>query len=148
MTTSSAWHVVTPGVVTLPDGVAVRVRGLRGRPPEGPEPDLGVYLSARDPGHQPWPHLWIPWPDFRLPRHPGSALRMLRASADSAQTQRVEIACRGGIGRSGCALAVLAIDAGVPPTEAVDWVREHLHPRAVETRWQRRWVESVTPRYA
>lgn len=148
MSTPSGWHVVTPGVVTLPDGTNVRVRGLRRRAPDGPDPDLGIYLTGRDPGRQPWPHLWVPWPDFRLPRDPDTALRMLRAAADAARVQRVEVACGGGVGRSGCALAIMAIDTGLPPDQAVAWVREHLHPRAVETRWQRRWVESVTPRSA
>ena len=30
-----------------------------------------------------------------------------------------------------------------PPDEAVAWVRERYHPRAVETPWQRRWVLAV-----
>jgi len=29
---------------------------------------------------------------------------------------------------------------GVPAAEAVDYVREHYHRRAVETLWQRRYV--------
>jgi len=35
---------------------------------------------------------------------------------------------------------VLAVLSGVPSADAVAWVRDHYHPRAVETPWQRRWV--------
>jgi hypothetical protein len=34
---------------------------------------------------------------------------------------------------------------GVPPSAAVAFVREHYHPRAVETPWQRRFVRQFTP---
>lgn len=50
------------------------------------------------------------------------------------------MACGGGVGRTGMGLAAMAIMAGVPADEAVDWVREHYHHHAVETRWKRRWV--------
>ena len=52
----------------------------------------------------------------------------------------VEIACGGGRGRTGTALACLAVLDGVPPTEAVRYVRDHYAPDAVETPWQRRYV--------
>jgi protein-tyrosine phosphatase len=52
----------------------------------------------------------------------------------------VEVACGGGLGRTGTALACLAVLDGVPAGEAVAYVREHYHPRAVETPWQRRFV--------
>ena len=57
-----------------------------------------------------------------------------------AATERVEIACAGGLGRTGTALACLAVLDGVPSAEAVTFVREHYHPRAVETPGQRRYV--------
>jgi protein-tyrosine phosphatase len=60
-----------------------------------------------------------------------------------AGSERVEIACGGGIGRTGTALAVLAVMSGVPSIEAVAWVRTHYHRRAVETRSQKRWVREV-----
>jgi hypothetical protein len=37
----------------------------------------------------------------------------------------------------------MAVAAGVPPADAVAWVRERYHRRAVETRSQRRWIERV-----
>jgi protein-tyrosine phosphatase len=54
--------------------------------------------------------------------------------------ERVEIACAGGHGRTGTALACLAILDGVPGTEAVAFVREHYYSHAVETPGQRRYV--------
>lgn len=52
----------------------------------------------------------------------------------------MEVACAGGRGRTGTAIACLAILAGVPADRAVGWVREHYERRAVETPWQRWWV--------
>ena len=54
--------------------------------------------------------------------------------------ERVEIACGGGRGRTGTALACMAVLDGVPRDEAVTYVREHYDARAVETPWQRRYV--------
>lgn len=57
-----------------------------------------------------------------------------------ATSERVEIACGGGRGRTGTALACLAVLDGLPAHEAVAYVRQRYHPRAVETPWQRRYV--------
>ena len=57
----------------------------------------------------------------------------------------MELACGGGVGRTGTALAVLAVIDGLPAAEAVGYVREHYHHRAVETPWQRRFVERFSP---
>jgi protein-tyrosine phosphatase len=54
----------------------------------------------------------------------------------------VEIACGGGKGRTGTALACLAVLDGVPPSEAVAYVRAGYHRWAVETPWQRRYVRT------
>jgi protein-tyrosine phosphatase len=53
------------------------------------------------------------------------------------------VACGGGIGRTGTALAALAVLDGLTPREALRWVRAGYHRRAVETPWQRRWLETV-----
>jgi hypothetical protein len=47
---------------------------------------------------------------------------------------------------TGTALAVMAIATGVDPSDAVDWVRGSYHPKAVETPWQRKWIERDVPR--
>ncbi len=52
----------------------------------------------------------------------------------------MEIACGGGRGRTGTALACLAVLDGVPAAKAVAYVREHYDARAVKTPWQRRYV--------
>jgi protein-tyrosine phosphatase len=132
-----------PGVVELPDGRKVRGRGLRNPPVGGPAPEFGVYLQARDPGEFEWDHRWVQWPDFRIPASTADALDALREAHDRAATERVEIACSGGLGRTGTALAVLSVMAGVAPSDAVEWVRLHYHRRAVETPGQRRWVRMI-----
>lgn len=68
---------------------------------------------------------------------------MEEAYARARSGQRVEVACRGGVGRTGTALAALAVLDGLAPAQAVAWVRERYHPRAVETPWQRRWLRHV-----
>lgn len=58
-------------------------------------------------------------------------------------TDRVEIGCSGGVGRTGTALAAMGIFEGMTPDQAVEWVRVHYHPRAVEVPWQRRYLVRV-----
>lgn len=136
----STWDSVE-GVVTLPDGR--RVRGTGRRRPRGcvPDPELAVYLLGREPEVTRWPYLWVRWPDFRLPAEPERAVAVLREAHCRAAHERVEIACDGGVGRTGTAMALLAVLSGVPSQDAVAWVRRTYHPRAVETPWQRTWVE-------
>jgi protein-tyrosine phosphatase len=137
-----------PGVVELPDGRRVRGRGLRRPLPDGPQPEFGVYLLARQPEGVEWEHRWVRWPDFRTPRSTDEALAALEEAYERAATERVEVACGGGVGRTGTALAAIAVMAGVPSAEAVEWVRLRYDKRAVETPWQRRWVRKVADRVA
>lgn len=53
----------------------------------------------------------------------------------------MEIACGGGKGRTGTALACIAQLGGVSAEEATAWVRATYDPHAVETPWQRRYVK-------
>lgn len=131
------------GVVELPDGRRVRGTGLRRPRGKVPVPDFAVYLQGRDPKFADREYRWVRWRDFRLPASTEQALAALREAHVRAETERVEIACGGGIGRTGTAMTVLAMMSGVAPDDAVAWVREHYHPRAVETGRQRRWVEDV-----
>ncbi len=80
------------------------------------------------------------WPDFWLPSNEKEAMDALKEAWQRAEYQRVEIACSGGRGRTGTALACIAVLDGVPARHAVSFIREHYHPRAVETPWQRRYV--------
>lgn len=134
------------GAIRLPDGAWIRGRGLRDPLPDGPEPDFGLYLGSAKlrRRHGPalrWESAWLDWPDFRLPRDRDEAVRQIRALHERAVAgEAVEVACGGGVGRTGTVIACLAVLSGVDPSEAVAWAREHYHRRAVETPWQRRWV--------
>ncbi|MET7992907.1 protein-tyrosine phosphatase family protein [Amycolatopsis sp. NPDC005232] len=134
------------GTLALPDGAQVRGRGL-GRPaPEGPAPGYGLYLGSGrlrrkyDDGLT-WDHDWIHWPDFLLPLNWADARRKILALHTRALAgESVEVACYGGVGRTGTVLACLVTLSGLGADDAVAWVRENHHHRAVETAWQRRWV--------
>jgi hypothetical protein len=134
------------GALRLPDGSWVRGRGLRHPMPAGPVPGFGLYLGSnrlrrRHDAALAWPREWIEWPDFLLPRDHGLAARRIRAFHERARAgEAVEVACGGGVGRTGTVIACLAVLAGLDPAAAVAWTREHHHPRAVETPWQRRWI--------
>jgi hypothetical protein len=134
------WDPAGSGVLRLPSGRLVRGRGL-GRPlPPGDRPTFAVYLLGEPPPAVQWPSRWLRWPDFRLPSDPTDARAALGEAWAKAATERVEIACTGGRGRTGTALACIAVLDGVPARDAVAFVREHYDPRAVETYWQKRYV--------
>ena len=126
------------GVVELPDGRRVRGRSLRSPVPLPASTSLGVRQDTSTgtrngsggltSGHRP---TGIP---------PSTCFN---DGYTRALTDRVEIACNGGTGRTGTAIAILAVLAGVPPDDAVAWVRTNYRRRAVETPWQRRWATSV-----
>lgn len=134
------WPADGSGVLELADGRRVRGRGVRAGLPEGPQPTFGLYLLGRPPASMAWEARWIRWPDLRVPRDPDEALAALGEAFDRAATERVEVACGGGTGRTGTALACLAVLAGTPPDEAVAFVRSGYRRRAVETGAQRRFV--------
>ena len=137
------WDPALPGVVELPDGVRVRGRGRRAPMPAGPTPEFGLYLGRRrsETWQPDWPAEWLDWPDFRLPRdQAAAAAAIVRAHAVAGEGRRVEVACGGGVGRTGTVIACLAVVAGVPAGEAVAWTRREYQRRAVETPFQKRWV--------
>ncbi|WUD73890.1 protein phosphatase [Streptomyces sp. NBC_00510] len=137
---AAGWEPGAPGVLRLPSGRLVRGRGLRHPLPAGPVPVFGLYLLGHEPPAVAWESRWVRWPDFRLPADRADAAQALRAAWRRAADERVEVACGGGLGRTGTALACLAVLDGVPSGEAVAYVREHYTRRAVETPWQRRYV--------
>ncbi|MDP9863012.1 MULTISPECIES: protein-tyrosine phosphatase family protein [Streptosporangium] len=136
----ATWEPAAPGVLRLPSGRLVRGRGLRRPLPQGPEPAFALYLLGRRPPPVAWESRWLRWPDFWLPSDRAATADALREALARAGSERVEIACAGGQGRTGTALACLAVLDGVPGGEAVAYVREHYAPHAVETPWQRRFV--------
>ena len=127
------------GVVALPSGVRVRGRRLTA---EASPADFALVL-ARGPC-PPWEVRRVRWPDFWVPLDREDALTALREAWRRAHAgQRVEVACLGGCGRTGTALAALAIFDGLPSGDAVAWIRGRYDPRAVETGRQRRWLASL-----
>jgi hypothetical protein len=140
------WQHSAPGVLELPSGRLLRGRGLRRPLPEGPAAQWGLYLLGRTPPPTPWASRWLRWPDFRLPTDREDAVLALREAWERAAHERVELACGGGRGRTGTALACLAVLDGVPPADAVAYVRAGYHPRAVETPGQRRYVAAFVAR--
>lgn len=128
------------GWIELPSGARVRGRRLRDLPDEPAD----LLLALADGPRPDWEVRRIDWPDFGVPRDRDDALAALRTALHRARAgDRVEVACRGGRGRTGTALAALAVLDGMDPAQAVAWVRRVYHRRAVETPGQRRWVRSV-----
>jgi hypothetical protein len=134
------WDPAAPGVVRLPSGRLLRGRALRRPVPAGPEPQWALHLLGRTPPAVPWPSRWLRWPDLRLPADAADARDALEELWRRSASQRVEVACGGGQGRTGTALACVAVLDGVPADEAVRWVRDQYSRRAAETPWQRRYV--------
>lgn len=134
------------GATRLPDGVWVRGRGLREAPPGGETPEYGLYLGgprlrARHEPALTWPHDWVLWRDGLLPSDwTTTAEKLLDLHEKATAGQAVELACHGGLGRTGTAMACLATLSGLSSREAVRWARTHYRSRAVEVPWQRRYV--------
>ncbi|GAB3912402.1 protein-tyrosine-phosphatase [Microlunatus endophyticus] len=128
-------------VVRLPDGTPITAVSFDPADPyaRDRDPDFGLYL---DPRWRPsWDHDHLDWPDFGVPADRAIVLSDLGSLLDRArQGQSVEIGCLGGHGRTGTALALLAVLAGHPSDDAVAWVRTHYCPKAVETDEQQAYV--------
>src|SRR5688572_16020355 len=127
---AGGWDTATPGLLTLPSGRGVRGRAWR-ELPAGTQPELGLYLLPRPPAATPWESRWVRWPDFALPTDPAQLREALVDLLARCGDERAEVACLGGTGRTGTALACLAVLDGVPPAEAVDFVRRGYRPKAV-----------------
>jgi hypothetical protein len=138
------WEIAS-GVLVLPDGRRIRGRGLRAPELAGPAPEFGLYLLGREPPSVAWPSRWLRWPDFRLPRDRDDAREAFLEVLARSAGERVEVACHGGRGRTGTALACISVLAGVRPEDAVAYVRANYDTRAVETPGQRRFVRRFLP---
>ncbi|MFI6684050.1 protein-tyrosine phosphatase family protein [Streptomyces sp. NPDC050485] len=137
---NTTWEPAAEGVMQLPSGLLVRGRGLRKPLSPGPRPEFALHLRGRRPAPVDWESRWLRWPDFWLPSDRAGFANALRGLLARAENERVEVACGGGFGRTGTALACLAVLDGVPNADAVAYVRKHYAHRAVETPWQRRFV--------
>lgn len=109
----------------------------------GDDPNFGLYLGRRDRQLE-WDHEWLSWPDFWLPRDRAAFARAVLAAWERSALERVEVACAGGRGRTGTALACIAIVDGVEPADAVAFVRAHYDRHAVEMPWQRAFVRQFS----
>lgn len=130
--------------VSLPDGTTVTAVSFDAADPygRGRRPDYGLYLDHR--WQPPWAHDHLDWPDFGVPADPAPVLVALRSVLGRARAgQRVEVGCLGGHGRTGTALACLAVLAGHPAAGAVAWVRASYCPDAVETAGQEAFVTGL-----
>ncbi|MEU4773170.1 protein phosphatase [Micromonospora sp. NPDC023644] len=95
--------------------------------------DLGVYLDDRwlpeADAHQRW---FLTWPTLDAPPQAG---RVVAALAYVLERLRlgdfVEIACFGGHGRTGTAIACLDVLAGASPADAVARMRREYCPYAI-----------------
>lgn len=127
-------------IVRCPDGTAVRASSISDRRVDDPERTFGLYLDAQ---WQPtWPAEVVDWEDFGLPENPELAAQQIADAFDRAQRgELVEVGCLGGNGRTGTAPACMTVLAGVPPADAVGWVRNAYRPQAVETVEQEAWVQ-------
>jgi protein-tyrosine phosphatase family protein len=137
---TDTWVPGRAGVLALPSGRLVRGRGLRRADPGGPDPEFALYLVAGPPSGVPWEFRWVAWPDFGLPADPGALRVALGEAWERADRERVEVGCTGGRGRTGTGLACIAVLDGVPAERAVEYVRRHYHPDAVETAGQCQFV--------
>jgi hypothetical protein len=107
-------------------------------------PTFGLYLDDR--WSPPWSHDHVDWPDFGLPTDTQALGAALQELHDRARTgERVELGCLGGHGRTGTALACLAVLASTPASEAVSWVRASYCRSAVETAAQEAFVLAFDP---
>jgi hypothetical protein len=139
------WVEGGAGVLRLPSGLLVRGRSLRRPLPPGPLPQLTLCLCGRPPEVESWDVVWVRWRDFSLPAEPEAARDALLDAYHRCAGERVEVTCSGGRGRTGTALACLAVLDGVPADEAVAFVRRHYDRRAAETAGQRRYVAGFVP---
>jgi hypothetical protein len=132
--------------IVFPDGIAVTAVSFDPVDPYGRErqPDYGVYLDDR--WQPPWPHDHVHWPDFGVPADAVALMSVLRSLRDRARRgDRVELGCLGGHGRTGTALACLAVLSGVRASDATAWVRSAYCTEAVETPEQEAFVRAVVP---
>lgn len=129
--------------VTLPSGAELWAVSFDTGDPYTRErlPNFGLYLDEK--WAPPWDHVKVAWPDFGVP----SDLEALRDQLSTVLARvkagdLVEVGCLGAHGRTGTALACLAILDGCDPDSAVEWVKANYCEKAVETPEQAAFVRA------
>jgi protein-tyrosine phosphatase len=133
--------------VVLPDGTQLTAASFDPVAPysRARDPDYGLYLDSR--WQPPWDHGYIDWPDFGVPASTEAVVQALSTVLERARSgQAIEIGCLGGHGRTGSALACLAVLTGYPARDAVAWVRSNYCIKAVETPRQEAFVAALVNR--
>lgn len=131
-------------LVVLPDGTRLTAASFDRVAPysRARDPDYGLYLDSR--WQPPWDHDRLDWPDFGVPASPEAVAEALKGLLERARSgQDVEVGCLGGHGRTGTALACLAVLAGHPASGAVAWVRSSYCAKAVETPAQEAFIAGL-----
>ncbi len=137
--------------VTLPDGTVVLAQGLWDGASERPRPpDFALYLDEqwRDDPDVTWQREIVDWPDFGLPADEAATFAAIVDLHRRAQEgELVEIACLGGLGRTGCVLACLVVlaDSSLDP---VRWVRENYRRGAIEGAEQEQLIAQFAQAHA
>jgi Protein-tyrosine phosphatase len=130
--------------VVLPDGTQLTAASFDPVAPysRSREPDYGLYLDSR--WQPPWDHINIDWPDFGVPTNTETVLEALKTVLERARSgQDIEVGCLGGHGRTGTALACLAVLTGHPALDAIAWVRSNYCTKAVETPEQEAFIAAL-----
>ncbi len=128
----------------LPDGTQLTAASFDPVDPysRARDPDYGLYLDSR--WQPPWDHGHIDWPDFGMPANTPTVIGALKTVLERARSgQDIEVGCLGGHGRTGTALACLAVLTGLPALDAVAWVRSSYCAKAVETPGQEAFIAAL-----
>lgn len=129
--------------VEFADGTVIYASSAHDRPENGTAPDFGLYLDS----------CWRPacfanvidWADYGLPkRYDLGAYGIIDAFNKARNGLWVEVGCIGGHGRTGTALACMAILGGMTSAEAVEHVRSTYCSHTIESSsqmWYIKWFE-------
>jgi protein-tyrosine phosphatase len=131
--------------VVLPDGTQVTAASFDPVAPYSRDcdPDYGLYFDSR--WQPPWDHDHIDWPDFGVPANTEDVVQALKTVLERARSgQDIEVGCLGGHGRTGTALACLAVLTGLSALDAVAWVRSRYCAEAVETPEQEAFIAALS----
>lgn len=136
-------HVMAPVVIAHPtipnESVTVYATAGRDQRQRTNMPDFGLYLDK----------IWTPtgrnefinWPDFKVPAFFEIAAQQITdAFIRACQGEKVEVGCIGAHGRTGTALACMAVLAGYDADSAIKYIRSTYCNKAIETKDQELWV--------